>query len=263
MRRDSGQAAIETALVMPLWLLIVTGAIQVALVQQARLLTEYAAYSAARAGIVWGGNNERMRDAALLVLVPLFGGASTMEGLGQTYARARTLDRQLHEAFVAETPVPAAFKSSKLLGAVRVDVLSPRAIPEGEEELEFDAAGTLTEEDAVAAGRSAHGGGQPVEDPDLTLLTVRVRHLYELRLPFANQVIFAAWIAMTVSAAQGGPGLPNLSDGERALLWRLSRGEGPLGDSRRFFIPLTASWTLRMQSNFQRKWLMHPSEATR
>src|SRR5258705_9102744 len=67
---ERGQAAIETALVMPLMIFFTLGIIQLAMVQQARLMTEYAAYQAARAGIVWNANNERMHDAAVFALLP-------------------------------------------------------------------------------------------------------------------------------------------------------------------------------------------------
>ena len=43
------------------------------MIQHAKLMTEYAAYQAARAGIVWNGNNERMHDAAIIALLPTMG----------------------------------------------------------------------------------------------------------------------------------------------------------------------------------------------
>ncbi|HEY0840991.1 MAG TPA: TadE/TadG family type IV pilus assembly protein, partial [Vulgatibacter sp.] len=65
-----GQVAVETAIVLPLFLACLLGLLQLALLQQARLLTEYAAYQAARAGIVWNGDPGVMKDAAIFALAP-------------------------------------------------------------------------------------------------------------------------------------------------------------------------------------------------
>lgn len=257
--RESGQATVEAALVTPVWLLLTFGAIQLALMQQGRLMTEYAAYSAARSGVVWSGNNERMRDAALLVLLPTIGPTGTMEELGRTWERARALDRRFHDALADDAPVPVVFKQSGLLGLVRVDVLSPARVPGDAPELPFDEEGTRTEEDAVASQLAVHG--VELAERMAPLLTVRVRHLFELKVPFANQIIFAVWLAATLVPDTAG--LPHLSASERALLGRLASGEGPFGNTRRFYIPLTATWTQRMQSPFHRKWLMHLAEVQR
>ena len=45
------------------------------------------------------------------------------------------------------------------------------------------------------------------------------------------------------------------------LLWGLATGSIPLLSNavgKRYFMPLTATYTMRMQSNFHRKWIMHP-----
>lgn len=258
MARESGQAAMEAALVMPVWLVLTAGAIQLAMIQHARLMTEYAAFSAARAGIVWSGNNERMRDAALLALVPTFGGAATFEELGRSWERMRALDRIFHEALAARTPVPEPFKASGLLGLVRVDTVAP-ATTGGAEELPFDQEGARTEADAVRASLSTHGERPNSDTP--ALLTVRVRHWFELRLPFVNGIIFDAWIA-TAAAHPADAGLATLAEHERQLLLALADGVGPLGRAHRYFLPLSATWTLRMQSDFHRKWLMHEGGPT-
>ena len=70
MRRDSGQAAVETALSMPLVLFCVLGSLQLFLMFNARILTQLAAYRAARAGSMNHGNCARMVDAALLQVIP-------------------------------------------------------------------------------------------------------------------------------------------------------------------------------------------------
>ena len=49
-RRESGQAAVETALTMPLLIFLVLGTTQLFRLLQARILAQVAAYRAVRAG---------------------------------------------------------------------------------------------------------------------------------------------------------------------------------------------------------------------
>ncbi len=253
MGRESGQAVVESALILPLWLMVALGAIQLALLQQARLVTEYGAYSAVRAGVVWSGNNERMRDAALLSILPSHGAASTVEALGRTYQRLRTEDRQVHDALAPSAAAPVAFKQSGLLGLVRVKVLSPREWPGEGEELDFDAPDTYPGGEADRYRHFLSGQLDPDQEAlrDATVLTVQVRYLYELRLPFANQLLFSAWEANTVAPWNRQDPIP---PEEREFLRLSAAGSGPL-PGRRYFIPLRARWSQRMQSNFHRKWL--------
>ncbi len=64
---------VETAIVMPLMLFIILGLLQLMLMHQARYMTKYAAYKAARAGAVHRAKVSAMEDAALAVLLPMAG----------------------------------------------------------------------------------------------------------------------------------------------------------------------------------------------
>ena len=44
------------------------------------------------------------------------------------------------------------------------------------------------------------------------------------------------------------------------VLWGLATGSIPLLSGvigKRYFFPLSATYSMRMQSNFQKKWIMH------
>lgn len=222
-----GQVALEAALALPLLLSLGLGVLQLGLMQQARLMTEYAAFAAARAGIVWGGNNERMHDAALVAVLPTLGRTDRMESFGATWTSARERDLQMHRRLRAARPdgTPPSLESAGLMGLVRADMVSP-AGSAGWRELDFDGPGAV--------------------------LDVRVRYLYELRIPFAGWMIFNAWYAASAGEALGihhARGFP-LTPAEMEVLWQLAR-------QHRFFIPLSATYSMRMQSNVQRKWLVH------
>ena len=301
-----GQAIVEAVLVLPLFIVLALAIAQLTQLEQARLMTEYAAFSAARAGIVWNGSNERMRDAALVALLPTFGRTDSPTELEQAWSRQKVTDEQMAR-LPWGSPAPGMASVAPLQGMVRVDTLSPSNsdglgptwnLPGGDdwEELDFDGPYTYPE----APGLSRHFGffersGRDEEQERYRLanvLRIRVRYWYELRIPVANWFVFLCWYAShahlalrgavdrptleasETAANRGGQlsalerfaqaidnerGFPTASASEMELLWRLATGGASLGagNARRFFIPLSATHSMRMQSNFYRRWLMH------
>jgi hypothetical protein len=309
-RGQRGQVAVEAALVLPLMTFMVLGIIQLTMMQHAKLMTEYAAYQAARAGVVWNGNNERMHDAAVVALLPTLGRTDDILQLGKTWALHKGYDLAMRQLQMAKGEVidPAAFNGSNLFGFIRVDTIRPSLWdPIGSiwklrsganwKELDFDGADTYPEvlghEDKI---RKFFNLPEPdpaeVQYRKATLLQIRLRYWYELTVPFANWVIFSAWFASNAGVALSGaidkptlePGANMMADAnisalegmgkgiahqsgydsvyptEMVILWRLSQGSIPLLSrvvGKKYFIPLTATHSMRMQSNFHRKWIMH------
>lgn len=72
MRAESGQAAVESALTLPLAVFLILGALQLFLMLQARLMAEHAAFRAVRAGSLSQGSCRRMLQAAVTTLLPTF-----------------------------------------------------------------------------------------------------------------------------------------------------------------------------------------------
>ena len=68
--RESGQAAIEAALTMPLMIFILLGTIQLFMMLHARILTQLAAFQVTRAGSMNHGNCARMLHAGILQVLP-------------------------------------------------------------------------------------------------------------------------------------------------------------------------------------------------
>src|SRR5215472_19229051 len=126
--RARGQAILEAVLVLPLFIFIVLAILQLTQIEQARLMTEYAAFSAARAGFVWNGSNERMRDAALVALLPTFGRSDSALELEQTWLRQKATDEQL--SALPWGAAPRAVSGSPLDGMVRVDTVAPSSSDE-------------------------------------------------------------------------------------------------------------------------------------
>jgi hypothetical protein len=88
MSRRRGQAAVETALTLPLVLFMILGALQLFMVMQARILAQYAASRAVRAGAQSFGDCKTMIDVAHLVLLPAIDAtfARVKSNIGNRYA---------------------------------------------------------------------------------------------------------------------------------------------------------------------------------
>ncbi len=95
MRRESGQAAVESALTLPLVLFLILGSLQLFMLSQSRLLAQYGVFQATRVGSVNHGACRPMTHAAILSVLPMVhsfmgGGAGTpAEKLGQSFGRFR------------------------------------------------------------------------------------------------------------------------------------------------------------------------------
>ena len=204
-RSEDGQAVVEAALVLPSFLLLLLGLVQLTQVQQARIAADYAAFAAARAGIVMNGDPARMREAAALAVLPVFGRAGSVAALAKSLARL-----EAEEAALA--PLGLAPLRIEVHGPVAVD-FARYGQHLDRQELDFD--------DVRPAAAEAN------------LLSLEVQYLYELKVPFANAVLQRIWLTARRNAP---PGL---------------RAAAHAG---RFYLPLRAFYTMRMQSNPYLKW---------
>lgn len=257
---ESGQAVVEAAIILPALIFLLLCTIQLTQLQQARMMVEYAAYTAARAGIVQNGNNGKsngisdgpMHEAAVLSILPTFGRTDSLAAIAKT-----RIDFQRDEAILKGFG----------LSQVRVAVLNPTVASFGlygqhlnGKELDFDDV-------------------RPEVTP-ATLLSIQVRYLYEMRVPFANKLLQTIWLASKIG---GGGGLrswqgwdwtaPKVGSqrgrdavaASRAIAAGTTVADGtpeglPLaafvaaGAGNRYFMPVDAWYTMRMQSNPYIQW---------
>ncbi|HYV48966.1 MAG TPA: TadE family protein [Myxococcaceae bacterium] len=80
-----GQALVEAALTLPLTTFLILGTIQLFLMQQARLMADYAAMRATRAGSVNFGDCRSMTHAAIGAVLPTFARADTPANLATSF----------------------------------------------------------------------------------------------------------------------------------------------------------------------------------
>ena len=250
---------VEAAIVLPALVFLLLLTLQLTQLQQARLMAEYAAFCAARTGVVMNGNNGGgdgldgpMHDAAVMAVLPSFGRTDSVAAFGTTLLRFQAQQRLLRPFGLSQVRV-------YVHNPVAADFRALGHHPHGEE-IDFD--------DVCPAAAEA------------TLLSLQTRYLYEMRVPFANQMIQTIWMAARAGALKAWGGFdwtgPRLGPADGPDAVALSRAlassrvvpdgtpEGvrlgalvAAGKAGRYFLPVQAFYTMRMQSNPYLRWA-HP-----
>jgi hypothetical protein len=230
MKRESGQVAVETAIVMPLFLFIVLGMLQLGLLHQGRVLAKYAAYKAVRAGSLHNAQLDYMRRAALAVLLPMSGRRTsdsffraTADEYKDSWATAYALNQKGGDDRIAEVVI--------------CDPINDFKAP-------FD---------DTALGMGPQSGTWEQENKGR--LSIQVTFFHQMVIPFVNAVIWhvvngteQAEVMRTLRL--GDPRNPNYfkfgaSGGSRTI--SSLRG---LADKHVYVMPIRASWSMRMQSSY-------------
>ncbi|MFB1483805.1 TadE family protein [Corallococcus sp. RDP092CA] len=250
---ESGQALVESALVIPVMVFLILGILQLGTLHHARLMTEYAAYRAARAGIVNHGDCELMKKAAYAAVLPTLGPPRS----GGIEGRVDTLINvaRVHDAYteLSQAEKNQRFNEDVDLERVRVEVLNPRR----------------SQLPTLFASYGSHLQGLELDYDDIrnaqvieaNLLTVRITYFYEMRIPFANWQLHAFYMGrealnglamrgvnFTTQKVNGGSLTDHLEDA--------GAGQSPdhqkiraLANTNIFAIPVVATYSMRMQSN--------------
>jgi hypothetical protein len=260
---DSGQAVVEGAIALPAMIFLILTIIQLTALQHARIMTDYAAFCAARAGIVFNGDPKAMEQAALVALSPTIGRTDTLANFTNTMGSGAGGNLSTVAGDVATA------KSFNLPGIVKVDALPPPASAGPFSDLSRQLNGEELDFDDIRASAS-----------QWNILQIRLRYFYRMRIPFANEILQALYFAQTAApeliknsssggswqgfdfleggkqngaimsgargayaGSQGGTsgGMPIVP--ESALIANASR-------EHVYYFPLTATYSMRMQSNW-------------
>jgi hypothetical protein len=163
---QSGQAAVEAALTLPLSLFLILGSLQFFLLLQARTMTEYAAFRAVRTGSVKHGNCEAMTHAAIAALLPTFARADSPASLGKSFRDHRDNEYQANHDSGHTGAIVWIVRERPVDGEIRAN-----------EEESFDDPARYT---GVA---------------DVVRLEARLIFWYPMRIPFANWVLGRLFLA--------------------------------------------------------------------
>lgn len=210
---QSGQAIVEFLLSIVSFLFCILGVIQLALCLNAFALVRYAAYNAARAGVVHGVDMSKMQDAARISLLPIFprhGRADHLRGVTENYLGAAATDQSTTYTF-------------NNLPITQVKVLNNNSLNSGD----------VVTFDDPAEGRSA-------------IITVQVVHQYELIIPLVNRILYYLYRRKkTEGIDYQGQSVDNLAATTDKL-----RRNGDLKDVE-YRIPIVAHYTMRLQSDYE------------
>ncbi|NVI97755.1 pilus assembly protein [Myxococcus sp. AM009] len=238
MRRESGQAFVETALTLPLVLFVILGSLQLFLLSQARLFAQYGVFQATRVGSLNHGACTPMTHAALLSVLPAvhsFLGDRTLPGV--------TPGEQLGEAF-------GRFRDNHYLGYRGPGWNSAGA--------ETEALVWLVREQPVPTAADVVAFDQPLPRPgraEPLRLEVRMIFWAPLRIPFAD------WVFSRIAAARLG--LDSFTGQDPLMLTRSAEWEAegrPSLDARmaselrrrlargHYMFPIEVSSTMRMMT---------------
>jgi hypothetical protein len=225
--RESGQAAIESAIVLPLFVFLILGILQLGLMHQARLITKYAAYKAVRAGALNNGKKAVMEKAALAVLLPIIskdaGGGEFIKTINSASDfQSKWMWPDVTGNRMLDTGIPL----------VEVTICGPSTKEVNGAEVDFD--------DPRSAASMAW------KDAHKTKLRIQLTFNYRMPIPFANWVIHAAafnrdipWLMRM--GEKSTRATPNFGPSQSQYISAANRGK--------YVLPIRAAFTMRMQSN--------------
>jgi hypothetical protein len=238
-RGEDGQAAVESAIVLPLFVFLILGTLQLGLMHQARLVTKYAAYKAVRAGALHNAKKSVMERAAIAVLLPLIsqdaGGGEYIKSINNAsdfqskWGWAGVMGNMMLDAGIPYVEVTTCGPTTKEVGNAK--------------EVDFDDPAMAASDEWLKSHR--------------TKLRIQVTFNYRMPIPFANWVIHASAFNRDI------PWLMRMGEKEK----KSDPNFGPRNEQYKsaaamgkYILPIRAAYTMRMQSNIFTKELPGSNE---
>lgn len=232
-RRERGQVAVESAIILPMFVFLMLGLLQYGLMQQARVMAKYAAYRAVRSGAMFNANVQRMRKAGMAAVLPVIADNMSNAPKGAEYykkiagASDYVMKWWMHPVNMMWDAGGLRYVDVTICGPLKGDV-NDIAV---DNEVDFDDFENATGSDPAAFAR--------------TKLRIQLTFNYRMPIPFANWIIEKFWMGQAI-----GPYLHlGKQDFARQMkhlgLWQYNLAAA----SGVYVIPIRTSYTMRMQSN--------------
>jgi hypothetical protein len=259
MRGNEGQAAVETAIVMPMNVFLLLGLIQFGLIAQARVMAKFAAYRAVRVGAMQHADRDKMRTAALFTLAPVlsttyqsYGKTSPVKGaeiigdssdgnkLAAKWSKLRTEDTEM------QSSLQLHYVDVEVCGPLKND-LSGEDIQQlnnnlgDQNEVDFDDPRVATEDGEYA--QSVKGFKKFMR----TKLRIQVQLNYRMPIPFANWIISSAMLGSELPQVLRMDDRPNATQNKSIYRFYQVLSANQKGV---YLVPINVSYAMRMQSNF-------------
>ena len=286
-RDKTGQAAVESAIVLPLHIFLLLGIIQWGLIAQARVMAKYAAYRAVRVGAMQHADHDKMVAAALFALLPVISMPSSNGVQGAELIKptlsASDVDKKFAEAILenkAMGAVGAPMVDVVICGPLHNDVANYNETTYGQgssTEVDFDDPRVSTEgyqsnntpnvTNPQLSGSQAPPSANPGNDVAgsyagflRTKLRIQVQYLYRMPIPFANWVISMCYLG--VAAASQLPVTLNMTEKPTDLAGGWQPGSGGSKEFKEaallfnlpaesaYVVPINVNYAMRMQSDF-------------
>jgi hypothetical protein len=292
--RQRGQAAVETAIVMPLNLFMILGIIQWGLLGEARILAKYAAYRAVRVGVMNSADPDKMRDAATLALLPVMampdfalGGVRNVnlkrktDGISEFYPQKIDLTTALAGRVINSIPMPLwgwPMVKVVICGPLKRDLTKASEFfltgAGSDKQVDFDDPRVTQTRDGDYYGASYSkgdqtssatlpGSAQKAQEGYVkylsTKLRIQVQFKYHMPIPFANYLMSNALLgAAVIEQIPDVMRMPSnqihLTGDFLELLAAYKAGV--------YIAPINVSYAMRMQSNFYTQKLPLPDKNT-
>lgn len=178
-RRDSGQAMTEFIIVIPVLILLIFGAIQIAFIYSAKTTLNYATFQAARIGAVNHATYSSLRRGLVRGLAPLYTSNSDLTTVGSDIAagadsagvkRDAVSEVDTYTRIIRISPTAGQFENSAFGESVGDDD-GTMAIPN----------------DTLMYRSNVESDGASIQDANL--LKIRVQYCYKLMVPIVNKII--------------------------------------------------------------------------
>lgn len=251
-RARRGQVVVEAAIIMPVFVFLILGLLQMGLMHQARVMTKYAAYKAVRTGALRRGEPDPMKRAALAVMLPMLGRASAsgapyrtddVGGYNMAWASMKTGSQQCSGACREFVEVTVC-NPTRNQANVKNDFDDPRkamgqsksASPPPPEDGETGAAPTA----------DANFGWQGF---NATKLQVQITTYYRMYIPFANWMVWRLAVGKEDGSPKKMRHLGWKADPNAPTASTLNSLMGA-ANNRIYIMPIRANYAMRMQSNF-------------
>jgi hypothetical protein len=164
-----GAAIVETLIVMPVLVMVILGAIQTAMIYEAKATLNHATLQAARSGAVNNADLNSIRGGLARGLLPLYSPESSLAGLGSTLASEVLPD-------VATSSIRILNPTQEAFNDFGVNVGGVIEIPS----------------DRLYLRPTSVGASSGLTIQDANILRVQVRYGYELKVPLVRWVFRVA-----------------------------------------------------------------------
>jgi hypothetical protein len=245
--------AVEAALVMPLFVFLILGILQLGLTSQARVMAKYAAYRAARVGAMHHADPKAIEAAAIFHLMPVLVGASDVirptndaGAVAMKFPLATTWDNQVagmkQVKAVICGPVRGEFTGSggqQSIGRADQNELNGQG---SANEVDFDDPAVQSPPANFYAGTE---GANNLRRFNRMRLRVQIQWLYRMPIPFANWVITKAYLGTAMPSVLM---MPKGNNGKFSHFKQYSSVR-QANLAKVYVVPINVSYAFRMQSN--------------